>query len=291
MNSLIYEEQEKLASYYRKVLGSPESLVAMRGVLQNIKNEIHRLEDNWLTFEEHNVNTDELPTNKEEFVSWYIAKENKLNIDIQLFIEYVRQEATVEQMAYYICMEELVDGSFDDLMAMVQIGMPVKQKMVAGENYWDEMGNGDFTAVHTSMFKQSSAHMRKVLDGAGISVKYPTLECLMNGNVLLMWAIRREYNVRLIGAMGLVEGSAPVRFRATTEALERLKLPTEVIAYHKTHIKIDTRHSCAWLERVLPHYADCGPDVLRELSLGVAIRYNVAIRYYEHMYQMMRSIQ
>lgn len=112
----------------------------------------------------------------------------------------------------------------------------------------------------------------------------------MNGNILLMWAVRREFNMRLIGAMGLVEGSAPVRFGATTAAMERLGLPKDVIAYHKAHISIDTRHSAAWYETVLQHYAAGGEDVVRELSLGVMIRYNVALRYYHYMYKTMRSL-
>lgn len=140
------------------------------------------------------------------------------------------------------------------------------------------------------MFRESSNYMRELLSGLGVSVERPTLECLMNGNMLLMWALRREYNARLIGAIGLVEGSAPVRFRATTEGLERLKQPKRVIAYHKAHIDIDTYHSRAWLDVVLDHYASCGDDVIREMALGVSIRHNIALRYYHHMYSQMRGL-
>jgi len=41
---------------------------------------------------------------------------------------------------------------------------------------------------------------------------------------------------------------------------------------------------------VLEHYATGGEDVVRELSLGVMIRYNVALRYYHFMYKTMRSL-
>jgi hypothetical protein len=112
----------------------------------------------------------------------------------------------------------------------------------------------------------------------------------MNGNILLLMASRREYNLRLVGAVGLVEGSAPKRFSATTKAMERLKLPAEVIEYHKAHISIDTRHSKAWFDNVLTEYADRGEKVIRELSLGVAIRYRVAIEYYESMLRDMNDM-
>ena len=81
----------------------------------------------------------------------------------------MKNTATLEQVAYYICMEEMVDGSFDDLMAVVQLGMPIHCKMVAGENYWDEMGNGNFTVcecyryfiLHLSEFSSKNNQHRE----------------------------------------------------------------------------------------------------------------------------------
>lgn len=291
MTQLARDTQQQLADYYRCFLGDPAQLVNAQKSVRLSRNLVECLEDQWNTAEERLVDLRELPSTREAFLPWYLMCEKKINEDIRFFVDFMRHHASVEQVAYYICMEEMVDGSFDDLMAVAQLGMPIHCKMVAGENYWDEMGNGDFAAVHTTMFRTSSSYMRDLLGEAGISVEVPPLECLMNGNILLMWAVRREYNMRLIGAMGLVEGSAPVRFGATTAAMERLGLPRDVIAYHKAHISIDTRHSAAWYETVLQHYAAGGEDVVRELSLGVMIRYNVALRYYHYMYQAMRSLQ
>lgn len=290
MTQLARDTQQQLADYYRCFLGDPAQLVAARQSVRLSRNIVECLEDKWTAAEERLVDLRDLPTTKEAFLAWYVMCEKKINEDIRFFVDFMRHQASAEQVAYYICMEEMVDGSFDDLMAVAQLGMPIRCKMVAGENYWDEMGNGDFAAVHTTMFRTSSSYMRDLLGRAGISVEVPPLECLMNGNILLMWAVRREYNMRLIGAMGLVEGSAPVRFGATTAAMERLGLPKDVIAYHKAHISIDTRHSAAWYETVLQHYAAGGEDVVRELSLGVMIRYNVALRYYHYMYKTMRSL-
>ncbi|MFV3337070.1 iron-containing redox enzyme family protein [Pseudomonas sp. NY15349] len=291
MEDVRNEEQILLAGFYKVFLGSPEKLVCTGWSIEEVRRKVYEIESKWMSAEEGLVNAALLPKEKNEFIKWYLMMEQRMNLDIRFFIEFLRGQASLKQIAYYICMEELVDGSFDDLMALVQLGMPIEPKMVAGRNYWDEMGNGDFSSVHTAMFKDSSDYMRAVLNDLEISVEKPTLECLMNGNMLLMWAVRREYNVRLIGAIGLVEGSAPVRFRATTEGLERLKQPEYVIAYHKAHIDIDTYHSRAWLEVVLDHYAGCGDDVIREMALGVAIRHNIALRYYHHMYNQMRALE
>lgn len=282
--------QQYMADYYRLFLNDPAVLVGHGRVLHSMREGVERIEDEWTAAEESKINVRELPGTREEFLTWYLDCEKKINKDIDFFIEYMKNQATLEQVAYYICMEEMVDGSFDDLMAIVQLGMPINCKMIAGENYWDEMGNGNLEFVHTSMFKTSSAHMRKVLAEKNITPETPPKECLMNGNILLMWAVRREYNMRLIGAMGLVEGSAPTRFGATTQALERLNQPKEVIAYHKAHIGIDTHHSDAWFNTVLQHYAESDTSVIQELAMGVLIRYNVAVRYYRYMYNAMRGI-
>jgi hypothetical protein len=282
--------QQYIADYYRGFLNDPAALVGQGTYLRTLREGVERIEDEWTRAEEAKIDMRELPTTKEDFLTWYLDCEKKINEDIDFFVDYMKSTATLEQVAYYICMEEMVDGSFDDLMAVVQLGMPINCKMVAGENYWDEMGNGNFDFVHTSMFKTSSAYMRDVLAQRNITPEIPPKECLMNGNILLMWAVRREYNMRLIGAMGLVEGSAPTRFGATTQALERLNQPKEVIAYHKAHIGIDTHHSEVWFDTVLQHYSQGGTEVIQELAMGVLIRYNVAVRYYRYMYDAMRVI-
>jgi|SRR5450830_16520 hypothetical protein len=290
MNCENREGQQYLADYYRAFLSDPANLVGQGPRLRALRKTIERIENEWTAAEEDKLDIQNLPKTKEEFLTWYLSREKDINEDIAFFVDYMKYSATLEQVAFYICMEEMVDGSFDDLMAVVQLGMPVHCKMVAGENYWDEMGNGNFEFVHTSMFKTSSAYMRQVLAQTDVGLRRPSKECLMNGNILLMWAVRREFNVRLIGAMGLVEGSAPARFGATTYALERLKLPREVIAYHKAHIGIDTHHSEVWFETVLQHYSQTGAEVIQELAIGVMIRYNIAVRYYKYMYEAMRGI-
>lgn len=189
MSQMARDTQQQLSDYYRLFLGDPAQLVAAQQSVRFSRNIVECLEDEWTVAEERLVNLQELPATREAFLPWYVMCEKKINEDIRFFVDFMRHQASVEQVAYYICMEEMVDGSFDDLMAVAQLGMPIRCKMVAGENYWDEMGNGDFAAVHTTMFRTSSSYMRDLLARAGISVDVPPLECLMNGNILLMWAV------------------------------------------------------------------------------------------------------
>ena len=55
-----------------------------------------------------------------------------------------------------VCAEEKVEGNFDDLMALAQIGSPMITKMTIARNYWDEMGNGKPDAAHTVMLENTT---------------------------------------------------------------------------------------------------------------------------------------
>lgn len=290
MNVHSLEFQKTLACYYRMYMADPAELARTGANVRAQRAMAEVLEDLWIKEEVAAIDLDALPERKSDFLDWYQARERSINVDISEFIDFLQDEATLEQIAYYICMEEMVDGSFDDLMALVQVGMPLRQKMTAGANYWDELGNGDLGLVHTAMFRTSSGYLRQCLKSRSIAICEPTAACLMNGNILLMMATRRDYNLRLVGAIGLVEGSAPKRFSATTKAMQRLKLPPEVVEYHKAHISIDTRHSKDWFDNVLIEYARRGKRVIRELSLGVELRYRIALGYYESMLRDMNHL-
>lgn len=289
MKSIHGDTQRELAAYYRYRLADPAARMALSSEVTH-DYRVRGLEDDWLEQELRQIDLASLPTGREEFLAWYLQREKQMNVDILPFVAFLEEKASVEQVAFYICMEEMIDGSFDDMMAVVQVGMPVECKMVAARNYWDELGNGDFTKVHTTMFRESSSYLRSVLEDRSITIDRPPTECLMNGNVLLTFTFRPEYRLRLIGAIGLVEGSAPRRFRATTRAMQRLNLPANVIAYHKSHITIDTKHSKEWFDTVLHHYANQGSDVIREMALGVLIRYQVALKYYRFMLESMQNL-
>ncbi|MBF7143064.1 MULTISPECIES: iron-containing redox enzyme family protein [Pseudomonas] len=278
---LLQVEHQRLASCYRMQLSDPVKLIKKGEQIEDNTNCVFELESRWNRIEEFRALSNPLPENKKDFLYWYQRKEKELNSKICGFLKYLANDASIEQIAYYICMEEMVDGSFDDLMAMVQVGMNLRCKMVAGSNYWDEMGRGNFSDVHTSMFKDSADILRPYIQKNKISPSAIPPECYSNGNMLLMWALRRQYNIRLVGAMGLIEGSAPTRFAATTMAMQRLNLPSKAIAYHESHIMIDTHHSKAWLENVLDEYLNYSQDVIKELSLGVQIRFNVALDCYK----------
>jgi len=279
-----------LAEFYKLFLSHPLDLIGKGKELEEKRLIATEIENNWNKKEVKMLGELPIFNTPKEFMKWYRKQLLTLNREISGFINYITHQASLTDLAYYICMEELVDGSFDDIMAMIQLGLDTRGKMCIAKNYWDEMGNGSYEDIHTSMFKKSASYMKGILEENGIYLpKNPPIECLMNGNSLLMWAHRRDYIFRIFGAAGLVEGSAPIRFNATTKALERLNLPFDVIRYHKEHIEIDSRHSEDLIKNLIEPYALSTDLVLSEIAKGVLIRFRISKNYYNFLEESMRT--
>lgn len=281
--------QYLLNDYYRAITGSPAQFNSVPDSIESLK-EIRLIEDDWMMSEEQKIVDEILPSNNTEFVDWYRKKLKLLNKKISNFLHYIEHEAPSSAIAYYVCMEELVDGSFDDIMALAQLGVNNKSKLAIAENYWDEMGKGKFDRIHTEMFTESSDYCKRLLDDMALQLpkKIPT-ECLMNGNLVTFWSLRRKFIPRLYGAIGLIEGSAPIRFRAVTKGMERCNFPEAAIAYHREHIQIDAIHGKEWLKRVLIPHIENDERICQEIARGVLIRFSIAEQYYESIETIVRE--
>lgn len=277
--------QRKLNLYYKRLMNEPK-------YFQDIPDDLHELadiraiEDAWNKHLELSIpNT--FPKSKNEFRAWYLSINEHYKSSVKSFFNYFSESASLEELALYLIFEQQIDGSFDDLVALAQVGIQGKAKMVLAENYWDEMGNGNEREVHTTMFSESVNYMKAILEKSrpklDIANIIPTA-ALANGNMLLMYANRRKFIPRLLGAIGILEDTAPDRFKATINLMKRYDLPKDVLRYHEIHVCCDTRHGEDILEQVLiPTVMEANEEFLNEVCKGVLIRLNVAIEYYKSM--------
>lgn len=277
-NSL--ESQLTLNRFYLREIGAPENFdqVPTEGDYMAI----HAIEHDWNKFEECRLSSiDDLPTDPREFGSWYGRLHRQHRLDVSEFFEYLSERASPEALAFYIGLEEQVDGRFDDVIALTQLGMSGDMKLALAENYWDEMGLGKADDMHTVMFARSTSYTNSLLARSGIDMSSSvTPEALKNGNLLLMYALRRRYAPRLLGALTILEHTAPYRFAKTVKGLRRIGATEEAIHYHELHVTVDANHGKQLIERVLTPVIERGTNVLKEVCIGCLIRYRVAIDYY-----------
>lgn len=277
VNSL--STQIQLNKFYLRELSQPEDyLFAPKS---NEYSDIHLIEDAWNNFEESviNINTTIFPQNYSEFINWYNELHSLHTKEVATFFNWLANEATLEELGFYIAMEEQVDGRFDDVIALAQLGLTGDMKLALAENYWDEMGLGKESEMHTILFNDSAKKLSALLDNKILTP--PPAEALKNGNLLLMYSLRRQYHPRLLGALAILEHTAPYRFSKTVKAMKRLNLSEDIIYYHEMHIKIDANHGKQLLQRVLLPLVKHNPEVIKEICIGCLTRYNIAIDYYK----------
>ena len=275
------ETQRLLNRFYLREVGCPENFLQTPDLREHAA--VRGLEAVWNSYEEGRLYEDleELPRAPADFRAWYMRLHRRHRQDVAGFFEHLSEEASAEEVAFYIGLEEQVDGRFDDVIALAQLGLSGDMKLALAENFWDEMGLGKLEDMHTVMFERSTSYARGILARRGIDVRSAIpAAALKNGNLLLMYALRRQYGPRLLGALTILEHTAPYRFSRTVRALRRLGAPETAISYHDLHVTVDANHGKQLIERVLMPMVQRGPDVLREICIGCLIRYRVAVDYY-----------
>lgn len=251
--------------------------------------EVQALERTWIASLDAQVDRSRLPTSK-TFRAWF--EQIALAHVQEPFCEYLRSRATLVGLAVFVAAEEKVDGRFDDLMALAQIGLWDDGKMVVAHNYWDEMGSGRVQDMHTVQFSTSVTYMRGVLADAGVeteAIEHPA--CDANAAVLLAYGTNPQYALRALGAMGVLEASASPRFEAMVDGFMRVGAPEEVVKYQRIHIDVDAGHGADWLDHLLVPLASRSDDHAAEIAMGVLTRVLVADAYYEAIWGLMRRYE
>src|SRR5205823_11020380 len=71
--------------------------------------------------------------------------------------KWLARTASWPEVVHFLALEGGPDANFDDLVATCQVGLSGSAKMELATNYWDEMGNGDLEAVHTTLHHRLAA--------------------------------------------------------------------------------------------------------------------------------------
>jgi hypothetical protein len=281
------DAQRLLQAFYLREMGSPAQFASAPGLDEYAR--IHALETAWNEAEERRLDPDAMPADVEDFTRWYWALHYQHRKAVAPFFDYIADTASLEELAFYVMQEEQVDGRFDDVIALAQVGMTGDMKLALAENYWDEMGRGKLDDLHTTLFARSVDYMRGYMRERDLSGAAPAA-ALKNGNLLMMYALRRRYLPRLLGALAIMEHTAPARFARLVRGLRRFDVPEHVIHYHELHIEVDSQHGKELLNRVLLPLLAVHPEVLREVCIGCMIRFNVAMDYYRGVERGMAQV-
>lgn len=207
------------------------------------------------------------PREPNAFVGWFEALKHDGPGQGDPLFPWLEAHATYEQMRWFVEQEVAGEAGFDDLVALSQIKAPPVAKLELARNYWDEMGRGNQKGMHGPM-------LEKLVRALNVKPEIETTlaPSLALGNTMVALGMTREYAYHIIGALGVIELTAPGRALHVAAGLKRLGLPVRDRHYFELHAVLDVKHSEAWNREVLFTLVDERPDCARYIAEGALMR-------------------
>ena len=222
----------------------------------------------------------EAPSDSRGFVEWFEALKSSGPGQGDPLFPWLADAASLEQMRWYLRQEAAGEAGFDDLTAMTQVKLPKRIKLELARNYWDEMGRGNEKGMHGPMLERliTALEIRPSIDST-------VWQSLALANAMTAMATRRDYAWHALGALGVIELTAPDRSAAVAAGLKRLGVTAKARTYFDLHATLDVKHSIAWnAEAIAPAVAE-DPRRARAIAEGALIRLTCGARCFERYRQ------
>ncbi|MEZ5970405.1 MAG: iron-containing redox enzyme family protein [Hyphomonadaceae bacterium] len=207
------------------------------------------------------------PREPHAFVRWFEALKADGPGQGDPLFPWLAEKATLEEMRWFVEQEAAGEAGFDDLVAMAQVKMPVQAKLELARNYWDEMGRGNAKGMHGPML-DALVQALKVTP----RIESTLAPSLALGNTMAALATNRAYAYHAIGALGVIELTAPGRATLVSEALRRLKVSAKARHYFDLHAVLDIKHSESWNREVFASIVLEMPNAARYIAEGALMR-------------------
>ncbi len=217
-----------------------------------------------------------VPETPAEFVAWFEALKQTGPGQGDPLFTWLSEQATEDQLRWFIEQEVAGEAGFDDLTALSQVKLPTRPKLEVARNYWDEMGRGREAGMHGPMLD----HLARSV-GAQVAIETTVWESLALGNLLVALATERRYAMQSLGALGAVELTAPTRAPFVVAGLARHGHGLAVYRYFSLHAVLDVKHSEAWNREVLVPLVEDDPRNARALAEGALLRLRAGARCFE----------
>jgi Iron-containing redox enzyme len=209
---------------------------------------LRRLELAWIEQQRAQITpiASRAPRDAAQFVAWFEDLKNTGPGQGDPLFPWLAETASLDQIKWFLHQEVAGEAGFDDLVALTQLRMPEQPKLELAANYWDEMGRGHAGGMHGPMLSRMAAELE--LSTLQDDIVW---ESLALGNLLAGLAANRRYAYQSIGALGVVELTAPGRAELVNAGLKRLGVSPHTRQYYALHATLDVKHSEAWNREVL----------------------------------------
>lgn len=216
------------------------------------------------------------PDDADRFVAWFEALEENGPGQHDLLFPWLAERATLEDFRWFLSQEVAGEAGFEDLLALTQMRMPVRAKLEMARNYWDELGRGRAGGMHGPLLQRLATALDITAPIGG-----PVWESLALANMMCALAANRGLAYQSVGALGVIELTAPGRARYVDLGLRRLGVPAHARRYFSLHATLDVKHSAAWDREVLHALVAEDPNVATALAEGALLRLAAGARCFD----------
>jgi hypothetical protein len=217
-----------------------------------------------------------VPTDPDGFIAWFEGlKEVGPGQGDPLF-PWLAASASDLQLRWFFEQEAAGEAGFDDLVALTQIKLPVRAKLELARNYWDEMGRGNAKGMHGPMLDTlvETLAVHPVIENT-------VWESLALANAMTAMATSRRYAWHSVGALGVIELTAPGRSACVAQGLRRIGLSDRERRYFDLHAVLDIKHSEDWNREALRPLVEEDPRRAHAIAEGALIRLNCGARCFD----------
>ncbi len=213
------------------------------------------------------------PTDVDGFIAWFEdLTENGPGQGDPLF-PWLAERSSMDDMKWFLTQEVAGEAGFEDLTALTQLKLPVQPKLELARNYWDEMGRGNPKGMHGPLLEVVARSLSLTP-----TPETTVWEALALANVMSGLAANRRYTYQSIGALGVIEMTAPGRSAATAAGLKRLGVSTKDRRYFALHSILDIKHSAAWNAEAIRPLVSSDPRIATAIAEGALLRLECGAR-------------
>ncbi len=240
--------------------------------------EMARVEGDYLEREREAVRqrAAEAPTEARAFGAWFEELKTSGPGQHDPLFPWLAETADMAAMKWFLTQEVAGEAGFEDLTALTQVKLPTRPKLELARNYWDEMGRGKPKGMHGPLL-ESLAHSLGLRPDPETTV----WESLALANTMAGLAANRRYAYHSVGALGVIEMTAPDRAAAVAAGLKRLGVPTGDRHYFDLHSILDVKHSLAWNAEAIYPLVEGEPRVAVAIAEGALMRLESGRRCFE----------
>ncbi len=217
-----------------------------------------------------------VPTDPDGFIAWFEGLRDHGPGQNDPLFPWLAEEADRGQMRWFLGQEAAGEAGFEDLLSFTQVRMPARAKLEFARNYWDEMGRGNPKGMHGPMLDVLIDELELEAD-----IDATVWESLALANAMTGMATSRRYAWHSVGALGVIELTAPDRSAATAAGLRRLGFSGRERRYFDLHAVLDVKHSEAWNREALRPLVEEDPRRAVAIAEGALIRLDCGARCFE----------